>query len=297
MSLDPKSLKLFIAVIKAGTITAAAEREHLAAAAISRRISELEATLGTRLVLRSNKGLLPTPAGQALLGLSHRVLNELDEIRSLMHDYAHGLTGYVRVFANISAITQFMPTALAGFLKANPGIEIHLEEKTSAAIAQAVLENMADVGVLVRGTPMAGLEWHPYRKDELVVAFAPGHPLAARASARFVDTQAYDYVGLHSQSQLNLQLTQAASEQGWVWKPRIQVTSYDALCLMVEAGLGIGVLPRRIAQSYARALRIQLVTLDEAWAHRELAICLRSYDSLSAAAQLLVDHLLDGAAD
>ena len=292
MSLDPKSLKLFISVIEAGTITAAAEREHIAAAAISRRISELEAALGTELVMRSNKGLLPTPAGQALLGLSHRVLNELDEIRALMRDYAQGLTGYVRVYANISSITQFMPAALGGFLKANPSIEIHLEEKTSTAIAQAVLDNLADVGVLVMGAPVAGLEFHPYRQDELVIATPMAHPLARLPEASFEQTLGFDYVGLHAQSQLNLQLTQAASELGRFWKPRIQVTSYDALCLMIEEGLGIGVLPKRIAQSYAKALRIQAVPLAEPWARRDLAVCIRSYAALSPAAQLLVDHLL-----
>lgn len=292
MSLDPKSLKLFIAVIEAGTITAAAEREHIAAAAVSRRISELEAALGTELVRRSNKGLLPTPAGQALLGMSHRVLNELDEIRVLMRDYAQGLTGYVRVFANISAITQFMPAALGGFLKANPSIDIHLEEKSSTAVAQAVLDNLADVGVLVMGPPVAGLEFHRYKRDELVVAVPAAHPLAGRPGVRFEQTLEYDYVGLPLHSQLNLQLTQAASELGRVWKSRIQVTSYDALCLMIEAELGIGILPKRIAQAYGKAMRIRAVPLEEPWAQRELGVCIRSYAALSPAAQLLVDHLL-----
>jgi len=293
MSIDPKSLKLFLRVIEAGTIAAAAEREHIAAAAVSRRISELEASLGTELVLRSNKGLTPTPAGQALLGLSHRVLSDLDEIHALMRDYAKGLTGYVRVFANISAITQFMPSALSTFLKAHPSIQVHLEEKTSTAIAQAVLDNVADIGILVKGAPIPGLELHPYREDELVVVVPKGHVLARRARVSFEETLEFDYVGLNPKSQLNLQLTQAASERGRPWTPRIQVTSYDALCLMIEAGLGIGVLPRHIAMSHAKALRIKVLALSEPWAHRVLALCIRSYHGLSPAAQLLVDHMLN----
>src|SRR5690606_37229619 len=103
MSIDPKSLKLFTSVIKHGTIAGAAESEHIAAAAISRRMSDLENLLGAQLLKRSNKGIEATPAGQALLDLSHRVLNELDDIKLQMQDYATGAKGHVRIFVNISA--------------------------------------------------------------------------------------------------------------------------------------------------------------------------------------------------
>lgn len=292
MTIDPKSLKLFVSVIQNGTIAAAAEREHIAAAAVSRRVSELEALLGTELVIRSNKGLLPTAAGRALLDLSQRVLNDLDEIHGLMRSYARGLTGYVRVYANISAITQFMPKELSAFLRENPSVQINLEEKVSSVISHSVLENLADVGIQVMDTPVPGLEFYPYKEDELVVAVPSGHPLETQSQITFAETLGYDYVGLHSQSQLNLQLVRAASEIGKAWRPRIQVTSYDALCLMIEAGLGIGILPRRVVSPYGKALGIVAVSLSEAWARRTLAVCIRSYEALSPAAQLFVDHLL-----
>src|SRR2546423_1558472 len=110
VSLDPKSLKLYISVMECGTIAAASKREHIAGAAISRRISDLESFLGVKLVVRSNKGLTPTAAGSALLDLSQRVLNDLDGVRARMAEYAHGLKGHVRVFANMPAISQFLPS-------------------------------------------------------------------------------------------------------------------------------------------------------------------------------------------
>lgn len=69
------------------------------------------------------------------------------------------------------------------------------------------------------------------------------------------------------------------------------MTAYDALCLMVEAGLGIGVLPKMSAKPYAKTLGIRVIPLDDPWAERELKICVRSFDSLPVAAQLLVNHL------
>lgn len=291
MTPDPKSLRLFVSVIKHGTIAAAAEHEHTAAAAVSRRISDLEEQLGVALVERSNKGVTPTPAGRALLGMSHRVLHDLDSIKAQMHDYAVGMKGYIRIFANISAMHQFMPRELSAFLADNPLVQIDLEEHVSTAIAQAVADNNADVGVLVVDSPIEGVEYLPYKEDDLVVIAPESHPLADRERVRFADTLAYDYVGLPPGSQMNLQLMRAARELGRTWRYRFQVSGYDSLCLMVESGLGIGMLPRRIAQSYAKALKIRLLGLDESWAHRRLHVCIRSYDALSPAARLLVERM------
>jgi len=291
MTIDPKSLELFLRVVDLGTIAAAAQREHIAAAAVSKRISDLEHELGAALIVRSNKGIAPTPAGRTLIGLSQRVLNELNSIRTQMRDHAKGIRGQVRVYANISAITQFIPNELQAFLAENPHVRVHLEERVSTVVAQAVAENAADIGILILGPSIEGLEFYPYRQDDLVLVAPKGHPLARHRYASFQQSLDYDFVGLHAQSQLNLQLFRAASDLGRTWQARVHVTSYDALCHMVQAGLGIGVLPRLIAQSYAKALGIRLITLREPWAHRTLAICVRSYDALSPAARMLVDRL------
>ncbi|MCI2811254.1 LysR substrate-binding domain-containing protein [Eoetvoesiella caeni] len=291
MSPDPKSLRLFISVLKHGTIAAAAEHEHTAAAAISRRISDLEEQLGVALVVRSNKGITPTAAGQALLNMSHRVLHDLDSIRTQMHDYAVGMKGYIRIVANMSAIHQFMPKELSAFLSDNPLVQIDLEERVSTVIAQSIADNNADVGVLVMDHAIEGIEFLPYKEDDLVVIVPESHSLAGKGRVGFAETLIYDYVGLPAGSQMNLQLMRVASELGQIWRCRFQVSSYDALCLMVESDLGMGVLPRRIAMSYAKALGIKLLTLDEPWAHRQLHVCIRSYDALSPAARLLVDRM------
>lgn len=294
MSLDPKTLKLFTSVIKYGTIAAAAESEHIAAAAVSRRLSDLEEQLGVKLLLRSNKGIEPTPAGQTLLHLSYRVLNDLDNIKSQIQDYAAGIKGHVRIFANISALRQFMPSELSAFVKENPLVKIHLEQRISSEVIQAVVENDADLGVLTMGGVVDGVNLLPYKNDELVVIVPKMHVLASRGSVRFDETIEFDYVGLPAGSRVNEELTRAATELGQPWRIRFKVPSYDALCLMVEAGLGIGILPKHTALLYARILNIQLLKLDEPWAYRKLAICIRSYDALPTPARALVDRMVDG---
>ncbi|NEX64672.1 LysR family transcriptional regulator [Noviherbaspirillum galbum] len=291
MKIDPVSLRLFVAVVEEGKIAAAAQREHLATAAVSKRLSELEQQLDTQLFNRSNKGIVPTPAGMALLNLARGVLNDFDNIAAQMHDFASGTRGSVRVLANISVITQFMPLALKTFMEEHPLIQIHLEEKISSAILRGVAENMADIGIFAQAPHPESLEVTPFRTDELVVILPAAHALAGRSSLRFAELLDEQFVGLHAGSSLNYQMIKEASELGRTVKMRIQVTGYDAQCLMVEAGLGIGILPRASAGIY-RALAIKTVPLDEPWARRQLNICVRAYSSLPPAAKLLFDHLL-----
>jgi DNA-binding transcriptional LysR family regulator len=274
VKLDPVSLRLFVAVMEEGTIAAAATRAHLAPAAVSKRISELEGTLDT-----------------VLLGLARGLLNNLDDIAEQMAGYASGLRGHVRVFANISAITQFLPDDLRTFMAAAPLVQVHLQERISTSIARAVADSRADIGILNAGAYGESLTLLPYREDELVLIVPREHVLARRRKVTFREALAHDFVGAHPGSAVNNQLHRAAGDLGLPLHLRIQVSGYDAMSLMVAAGLGVGVLPRQSARLYLSSLGIRAVALDEPWVWRQLVVCVRALDALSPAARSLVDHL------
>jgi DNA-binding transcriptional LysR family regulator len=289
--LDPVSLRLFVAVMEEGTIAAAAARAHTAPAAVSKRISELEATLDTVLFQRSNKGTQATAAAHTLLGLARGLLNSLDDIAEQMAGHASGLRGQVRVYANISAITQFLPDDLRSFMDAAPQVQVHLQERISTSIARAVADSRADIGILNAGSYGDSLTLLPYREDELVLIVPREHAFARRRKVAFREALAHDFVGAHPGSAVNNQLHRAAGEAGLPLRLRIQVSGYDAMSLMVAAGMGIGVLPRQSARLYLSSLGIRAVALDEPWVWRQLVVCVRSLDALSPAARSLVDHL------
>lgn len=291
MKIDPKSLQLFVSVIEEGTIAAAAHREHLVPAAVSKRISELESAMHTTLFERTNRGMRPTAAGIALLGLARRALSELDQISVQMRDYASGLRGQVRIVANISAISQFLPGELKSFFSRFPQVRIGLEEDISTAIVRALTENAADIGVLNHGHDTLDLECYPYHSYRLALITAHDHPFGQRSSVGFAEALKHDFVGLHAGSSINLLLAKAAGALQKTLRLRIQVTSYDALCLMVDTGLGIGVLPEAVARQHAQSLRLHVLALDEPWAQRALTLCVHSRAALPEAAQQLLDHL------
>ncbi|WP_397448064.1 LysR family transcriptional regulator [Pseudomonas sp. NA-150] len=291
MKLDPVSLRLFVSVIEEGTIAAAAKREHIAAAAVSKRLSELEELLDSQLLVRTNKGITPTAAGISLLYMARSVLNNLNEIVVQMHDFSHGRRGSIHVLANISAITQFMPPLLKSFMDLYPQIKITLEEKESVAITKGVAENRADIGIFTRLPHGSDVEVYPFRTDKLVLLVPDGHPLAGRDSVTFAETLDHEYVALRSGTHLNFQMIKAASDVGRSLKLRMEVSSYDALCLMVQAGIGIGILPQGSVDIY-NIQHAKTLTLDEPWALRELTLCVRSREALSITARLLFDHML-----
>ncbi|MGO4303617.1 LysR family transcriptional regulator [Cupriavidus sp. RAF12] len=297
MKIDPLSLKLFLAVSELGTIAAAAEREHIAASALSKRISDLEDALRTQLLARSNKGISPTPAGLALQDLSRGIVNDLDNIATMMQDYATGTRGLVRIYANVSSIAQFLPTDLHGFVEQYPDVQLQLEERISTAILRGVAENAADIGCYADvGSVPPNVITLPYREDHLVVVMSKGNPMARRKRLTTEELLRHYLIGLQTGSYINLQLLRIAGELGMPVKFRMQVNSYDAVCLMVEADMGIGILPVSLAQRYARTLGIRIVDLDAPWADRKLNLCIRTYDGLPVAARLLVDHLCPTAA-
>lgn len=291
LRLDPTSLNLFVRVVEEGTIAAAADREHIAAPAVSKRLTEMETLLGVPLLLRTNRGVEPTAAGLALLALSRRALHELDQIPVQMRSYASGVRGVVRVAASMSAIAQFLPGDLRGFLNRHPDVHVQLEERTSTMVTRMVAENSADIGIFTSAPPDSQLKTFPYQQDRLVVCVPRDHPLAARGRASFAEIIDEEIIGMHTGSAIGVLLSREASLLEKSVRLRMQVTSFESLCMMIHSRLGIGILPCAVAQRNSDALQLSLVELEDAWCVREFRIAVLGDRTLPVAARLLCDYL------
>jgi len=289
--IDFITLKLFSTIADELNLTKAAEREHLALAAVSKRITDLEEELGVQLLYRLAKGVALTPGGHALLHHARNILSNLERLDADLSEYSHGVRGHVRIYANTSSIIQFMPEDLSSFLHQHPAIKIDLEEKMSAEIIRAVREGLTDIGIYNGHVPAEGLELFPYRQDCLILIAPTDHPLASRPVVTLQDIAPYDIVSLRQDSSLHWLVCQSAQKLEITLRVRIQVHSFDAICRMIEAGLGVGILPDKAAQSHIRSMRIVGVPIDGSWAQRKINICVRDYNSLSVIARQLVDHL------
>lgn len=288
---DLTDLRLCVLVADAGSITGGAERAHLTLASASARIRGLEEALGIALFMRHRQGVMPTPAGRALLAHAQRVLAQIEQLRGELGEYAAGLRGNVRIASNTVAMSEFLPDLLGAFLAEHPNVEISLREQTSPAVVQAVLEGAADIGVVSDWIELTGLETVPFRQDRLVVVTPPGHALASRAEVAFIDVLDSAFIGLPEHSALAEHLDGHARRAGRPLHYRVRLRDFDSLCRAVAAGAALGIVPLSAAARSAATLGLGIVPLSDAWALRTLVLCVRERDALPVYARQLLERL------
>ncbi len=292
MDYDLTDLRLFVAMAEERNLTRGAARSFLAPSSASHRLRRLEDALQTPLFDRQPRGLEPTRAGEALLRHARQVFACIEQMHAELSPFASGIRGQVSLWANTHATHSFLPDDLAGFLKRHPQVSVSLEERTSTEIAMAVAHGEIDVGVLAdAGGQGAGVVLWPYRQDRLVLIVPQGHALAQRASVAFAEVLDQAFVMLHSGSAIHTFTMNAAAALGRHLDVRIQVRSFEAVCRMVGAGVGIGLVPRSAVPRAGLSEPPVVVALDEAWAQRDLQVCVRKGVELSGFASALVEHL------
>ncbi|ADG18317.1 LysR family transcriptional regulator [Paraburkholderia atlantica] len=289
--LDLTSLRLFVAVCQERNIARAAEREFIASSAVSRRIAEIEALIGLPVIQRQSRGITVTPVGETVLRYALAIIGNIEQMSAELSRFSTGVKGRVRVVANLSSIVQFLPEDVAAFGRAFPDVSIELEEENSADVLRIVDEHGADFGIC---NPVAGseaFEQVPYRQDRLAVLVPGGHRLASAARVSFDDLLHDSFVGLRSESALTRLLAQQAASAGRQLDVRMRVSSLDALCRMVHAGLGIAIVPEPVGLLYVNTLDVRLLPLGDTWAERHLIIIFKAREQLSASAAALVSFL------
>lgn len=291
MRFDLTDLRLFCDVADAGSITAGAGRSALALAAASTRIRGMEDALGAPLLIRSRQGVTPTEAGRTLLKHARAMLAQSARLREDLSAYAGGFSGEVRLLANTNAVTEFLPEALSSFLASHPHVTVDLEERLSDEIVGLVAEGAADIGIVAGAVDVGALATYPFRSDRFVVVTPAEHPLAAQRSVRFAQVLDYDLVGLDRASSLQRFLSGKAAREGRPLRLRVQLRSFDAVCRLVECGVGVGVVPATTAARAARTMSLGRAELADDWAVRDLTIVVRAGAQPRPYAKALVDSL------
>lgn len=293
MRADLTDLQLMLHIADAGSITGGASRSHMTLASASARVRAMEDALGQPLMTRGRRGVQLTPPGQTLLHHARAVLQQMERLHEELDEYGEGLAGHLRVMCNTAALSEHLPAAIGSFLAAHPRLSIEFEERPSQDIADAVRMRACDIGIVADSVDLSGLETVPFRDDRLTVVVPRHHPLAARRTVALADLIDADFVGLVEGSALQAHLAAQARLAGRQFRYRVRLRNFDALCRMVELGIGIGIVPDAAALRCARTMKIRRIALTDPWAARRLVICLRTRAGLPAHAAQFVDHLAD----
>lgn len=288
---DLVTLSLFIAVVEETSLAKAAEREHLAPSAISKRLADLELNLNIKLFERRPNGMFPTAAGTALLHHARLIMRNVGELEAELSDFAGGVRGTIRVQSNATAMARYLPEDLKSFLASYPQVRVELEESTSPETLRAVADNAADIGIYGDVIVPLDLVAKLYRIDRLALLVPEGHALASRDHVAFSDTIGLDYIGTPKGSSIDTALVRAATDLGVPLRISIRTSGFDVISRMVGAGLGIAVVPESVTSIYAQSTHVKAIRLEEKWAERRLMVCIRSLGSLTPAAAAFLAHL------
>ncbi|EWC42693.1 LysR family transcriptional regulator [Stutzerimonas stutzeri] len=294
MHFDLADLRLFIHIAESPSLTQGARRAHLSPASASARIKALEGQLDSRLLYRDSRGVELTPAGQKLLQHARLVMRQVDYLKSEFTEYGTDSAGHIRIFANTTAVTEFLPEVLAGFLAQRPGVTVDLQERLSRDIVRGVLDGSTDMGIIAGPVRAEGLQVLHFSTDRLLLAVPVGHPLSGEPTMTLRQTLAYQHIGLHEGSTLLTFLRDQVEKLGGQLSLRIQVSSFEAVCRMIEAGVGIGIIPESAARRHSRTMQLALVELDEPWAVRERSILVRELEALPGSVRALIATLVPG---
>lgn len=291
--LDLTTLRLYVSVCETGNIARAGDKANIVGSAISKRLAQLEDTLGTRLLVRKRHGVAPTAAGQALLEHARTMLDSAARIEHDMQGFVAGVRGQVRILASVSALAESLADDVASFLQLpeHASIQVDLEERVSPEIVRGVRDGTASLGVCWNAADLDTLRWQPYRSDHLCIVVPRGHPLARRHRLRFEETLEFEHVSLPVNSAVQVMLRRVAAELGRPLRHRVVVTNFEAALRVVRAGLAISLVPREVATGFAGLPQLRIIELQDAWAERRFIVCFRDAATLPPAARLLLDHL------
>jgi len=289
MRFDLTDLRLFVDIVQSGSISKGAEAANMALASASERVTGMEQVLGTPLLQRGRRGVTPTAAGRALLQHARIVTLQIERMRGDLQAFSAGLRGEVRMLSNTAGLVDLVPAALRTFLAAHPHVDVDLEERTSADIVQAVAEGQAHIGVIAGSADPGALQLRGLGGDRLTVLAASHHPLAAREAVGFAELLDEPFVGLGAGA-LHDHLEQHAARLGRRLVYRVRLRSFEAVARLVEAGVGLAILPLAAIERHPVA-GVTTIRLTDAWAQRHLLVCATDFGRLTTHARLLVEEL------
>ena len=291
MRFDLTDLRLFTFIIETGSITHGAAKANMSLPSASARLRGMEEAIGMPLLARGRRGVESTPAGDTLAHHARLVLGQIDRMQGELGEHSERRKTRIRLWANTAAITEFLPRALAPFLRDHPNVHIDLKERLSTQTVKAVLAGTAPIGIATDAVDHGALQTFPFATDQFVLVVSRDHPLAGERRIALQDVNERNFIGLSDGSPMQEYLNEQAVLAGLTLDFRARVRTFDGICCMAEYGAGVGIVPLTAAKRYKGALGIRTVSLTDRWAKRRLVLCVRAADQLQRSEKALLDHL------
>ena len=291
--MDLVDCRLVVNIAQTESLTQGGRDTFLSLPAASLRLKALETELGVRLFIRSNQGMVMTDAGRCVLKHARIVLADIDSLQSDLMAFKDRSRLALRVAANTSYVTDFLPELVRAYLGTHPDVRIDVQSARKSEIEAGIMADRIDIGFISSSTAQFSVEPVDFGADPLVMITGAKSSLARLPCIDIAQFARCDHVVLDEHSTLTAYLRERLSEQGLALNVRVSVADYRSLHDMVAANIGVGVIHLSLAQRYAHP-NIRCVSLDAEWArHRRFALVAdgaRSVHSVNDFLSFVVTH-------
>ncbi|MCB5169748.1 LysR family transcriptional regulator [Streptomyces bambusae] len=285
---DIKKLRILRTLADRGTVTATAEALHLTPSAVSQQLTNLSRQLGVPLLEAQGRRVRLTGAAHLVLRHAEAVFARLERADAELAGYRAGEAGEVRVGAFSTAVPALVVPAVAALRRTHPGVEVRVRETEAAESYELLSAGAVDLAVsLAAHAPTARdprFTRIPLLADPLDVALPPDHPLAAAPGLRLADLSAepWIYGGSGPWSEITRTACEAA---GFVPEQAHSAAGWTAILALVEAGMGVALIPR-MAAVRAAGVAVRPLPHDRPTRH-VVAATRRGADAAPAVARVL----------
>src|SRR2546423_6721721 len=266
-----ETLKMFCDLAETESFTKAAQMSNVTQSAISQQIGSLEKTFKGLLVERSKKKFRLTREGQVLYDYSKQILATYDALESKFQEIKNIISGHLRVAAIYSIGLHDLPPYLKKFLKAHPTVNVHVEYRHANQVYADVLSNVVDLGLVAYPTRDPSLEVVPLRKEPLVLACHPNHPLVKAKTVRVEELQGQNFIHFEPDMPTRRAIDKIFTEAKVTVQPILEFDNIETVKRAVEIDLGIAIVPQpTIAQEVSKRILAE-VKLEGRALYRPLA--------------------------
>lgn len=286
MNITLRQLRALVAVAELGGFTQAAEQLHLTQPAVSVLIRGLEQALGIRLLNRTTRALSLTDAGREFYPIAERMLADLHNAVANAHELANRKRGRVTVAATTLISALLLPGAIAHHRSRYPGIDITLRDGAVASQILHMVESAeVDIGIGPASQPSRDIIAERLLVDTLDLACRKDHALARKVRVVWRDLTGFPLIALGRDNSVRQLIDGCLAKAGIEVQPVYEVSFLSTAIGLVDAGLGIAVLPSHVQAIGRLYPNIRFVKLVSPIMRRELSLLTRRDRQLSPAAE------------
>lgn len=288
-----ETISLFRDIAQTRSFSQGAALNGIGQSAASQQVQDLERTLGILLIDRSRRPLVVTRAGQLYAEFCRDALRRKQEFEAALSQLKQQVEGTVKVAAIYSVGLTEVAQIEREFAERRPEARIEIQYLRPEKVYDAVLQDEADIGLLSYPEQSREIRVIQWRREEMVVAASPYHPLAGRGPIRASDLQGLEFVSFDDELPIRRDIDRFLREQG---VSVIRKVHFDNLQMMKEAvahRVGVAILPARVMLDEMAQGRLVAIPMEGAELYRPLGIIHRRKKQFTTVAQAFLDMLCE----